>query len=165
MILYRDGMGIDVEIKGMSKKTASGIIFLSTARIVFVNEHYTKADFKSFDIPLGNIQGEKFNQPIFGANNLEVTCTPLYDMIPAPAHIKLRFNKGGCQGFLFGINKALTEVRKQLRARGELDRVYLQSIHNGTFAKTAYVDPSDPTVIYTSQPADTVNNVILFERQ
>jgi WW domain-binding protein 2 len=38
--------------------------------MVFVEKDYLKKEFKSFDIPLALMFGEKFEQPIFGSNYL-----------------------------------------------------------------------------------------------
>ena len=56
----------------------NGKLYVTTIRMVFVASNPDiNSDFCSFDIPLSNIRGEKFNQPIFGCNNLSGTCLPL----------------------------------------------------------------------------------------
>ena len=44
---------------------------MSTIRMVFINN--SGGDMQAFDLPMANISNEKFNQPIFGANNISGT--------------------------------------------------------------------------------------------
>ena len=56
----------------------NGKLYVTTIRMVFVASNPdVNSDFCSFDIPLSNVRGEQFNQPIFGCNNLSGTCLPL----------------------------------------------------------------------------------------
>ena len=45
---------------------------MSTIRMVFVTDS-GGGEMAAFDLPMANITGEKFNQPIFGANNITGT--------------------------------------------------------------------------------------------
>lgn len=63
-------MEIEIKIPSMKKVTAKGIVYLTTARMVFVNAKFQEEKFKAFDIPLAFLYGEKFQQPIFGSNYL-----------------------------------------------------------------------------------------------
>ena len=49
-----------------------GELHVSTIRMVFIN-HKGGGDMQAFDLPMANITEEKFNQPIFGANNISGT--------------------------------------------------------------------------------------------
>jgi hypothetical protein len=56
----------------------NGKLYVTTIRMVFVASNPdVNSDFCSFDIPLSNVRGEQFNQPIFGCNNLSGMCLPL----------------------------------------------------------------------------------------
>ena len=60
------------------KLSKNGKLYVTTIRMVFVASNPdVNSDFCSFDIPLSNVRGEAFNQPIFGCNNLSGTCLPL----------------------------------------------------------------------------------------
>ena len=48
-----------------------GELHVSTIRMVFIN--HSGGDMQAFDLPMANITNEKFNQPIFGANNISGT--------------------------------------------------------------------------------------------
>jgi hypothetical protein len=50
---------------------AQGELHVSTIRMVFVSN--SGGDMQAFDLPMANITNEKFNQPIFGANNISGT--------------------------------------------------------------------------------------------
>ena len=65
------------------KFKGKGELHVSTIRMVFIKDS-ASADFSAFDLPMANISNEKFNQPIFGANNMTGTvaavrppCSPL----------------------------------------------------------------------------------------
>jgi len=62
-VLERKNMEIEVKIESdnnWGKKSANGKIYMTSCRIVFVNEKFGSSDFKSFDIPLAYIFKEKF---------------------------------------------------------------------------------------------------------
>ncbi len=74
---------------------------LTSSRMVLINsKNLSKSEFKAFDLPLALTFKEKFNQPVFGANNLTGVCKPLYNMIPSDAEFKIWFMEGGCTKFL-----------------------------------------------------------------
>jgi hypothetical protein len=62
-LLERKSMEIEVKIdsnKEWGKKTGKGKVYLTSCRLVFVNEKFHSSDFKSFDIPLIYLSKEKF---------------------------------------------------------------------------------------------------------
>ena len=71
-----------------------------------------KSDFKAFDIPHALTFKEKFNQPIFGANNWTGVTKPLFGTLPADAEFKIWFMEGGCGKFNKVYRFALSEIRK-----------------------------------------------------
>merc|ERR1712060_995281 len=75
-VLGRDGVQIEVDnVRTSSGKwKADGYLFLSHVRMVFVAPKADASGLQSFDFPLAYVNGEKFNQPIFGCNNLQFTC-------------------------------------------------------------------------------------------
>jgi hypothetical protein len=170
-VLGREGVQIDVDnvlTKSGSWK-ADGYLFLSHVRMVFVAPKADASGLQSFDIPLAYVNGEKFNQPIFGCNNLSVVCFPVgADGGPngnqPPHKIKLYLKQGGC-GTLLPMLFRLLEVTRieQRRAAAatagqntqypsvSYDNV-LPEVHK--MMNTAYVDPNDPTIVYVTQPVE-----------
>ena len=69
--------GIEFTAKsGAHKFHAHGDLYVTTLRVVFVASR-ASGSFQAFDLPLATMRSEKFNQPIFGANNLSGTTPPL----------------------------------------------------------------------------------------
>ncbi|KAK3232730.1 hypothetical protein CYMTET_56935 [Cymbomonas tetramitiformis] len=69
-LLHREGLEMEVDIpSGSRKQSHRGILYVSNIRMVFVANQPTD-DFRAFDIPLVYLRKERFNQPIFGCNNL-----------------------------------------------------------------------------------------------
>jgi hypothetical protein len=135
---------------------------LTSARLVFVHK-VLGGSFTSFDMPLALMKDLDFKQPIFGSNYLQLTSKPLYNMIPDLAHVKMWFTEGGCDKFLRIFDVARKQVVTQLRAgRTHHDNTYNQQIQTGHFGGNAYHDPNDPTVVYTHQPKETLQNTQNF---
>jgi hypothetical protein len=135
---------------------------MTTLRMVFVATPAVKDrsghQFSAFDMPVSYISGEKFNQPIFGANNVSGTCAPIQEMgIQGPTTFKLTFRHGGCGTFLHSFLRLMAEARQaQARATAMAATAFTQQIVSGQFQQQAYVDPNDPSVIFVSQPAAVV---------
>lgn len=162
ILLERRGIEVAIWVKGMKKLSAKGKLFLTSARLVFVNNHLND-HFKSFDMPLALMFKLDFKQPIFGSNYLEMYCKPLYNMIPAEAYIKVWFTEGGCDKFLRIFDTARKQIREQIqRGKTYHDNTYNQQIAQGYFNNQAYHDPNDPTVVYTNQPQETFSNTQQF---
>jgi hypothetical protein len=125
----------------------------------------TNSLFKAFDIPLAYIFNEKFEQPIFGSNYIKGTVKPLFNLLPGNTHFKIWFTEGGFGTFVPGVFNLINSIKKN-NYRG-IDNKLLTSISSGTFSKTAYVDPNDPSVIYLEQPEiqNTNNNQIPNQNQ
>lgn len=105
-VLNRKGIEFEVKIPNYGKKSGKGWLVLSTARLVLVNEK--KSDLHAFDVPLAYMFGEKFHQPIFGANYYSATTKPLFaNIISGNVPFKLWFMKGGCGKFLTAVKQVL----------------------------------------------------------
>ena len=122
-------------------------MILTTARIVCLNNK--NSAFKAFDLPLALTYNESFEQPIFGANYIKGTCKPLLNL-PGDVNFKIWFMEGGCGTFAPAYLKMVYTMRKN-RNRG-IDQNMQRNIANGSYSKTAYVDPNDPSIIYLEQP-------------
>jgi WW domain-binding protein 2 len=131
-------------------------VILTTCRIVAVNKDTTSL-FKSFDIPLGFLIKEEFKQPIFGANYIGGICKPLFNILPGDIKFKIWFMEGGCGTFAPAFLNMVHSMRKN-QNRG-IDQKMMNVIVSGQFAKTAYIDPNDPSVIFLEQPDIPNQNV------
>ena len=112
-VLSRGGVSFHAKAgRGGPKVEGSGTIYLSTLRMVFVSDRASS----SFDVPLATLYSEKFNQPIFGANNLTGTSPPL-DLPPERDHYTwcIKFNNGGVGTFLPFFFRLLQEMRMRMQ--------------------------------------------------
>jgi len=155
-ILKRDSIKFKCKFAQGGKLTAKGVFFLSSERIVFVaTSNSCRVDFRSFEIPLRSLKREKFEQPIFGANYLAGEVGPSNDLGSAPlggapAKFSLTFYSGGCQTFLHLFFQMMAEVRQLEAAYATSNAV--PSFDHQACVSMAYVDPSDPSVLYLAQP-------------
>lgn len=109
-----------------------------------------QSPFKSFDIPLGLLKEEGFKQPIFGSNYITGVCKPLFNILPGDVKFKIWFMQGGCGTFVPAFLNMVNSLRKN-QNKGH-DHKLMNTIIAGQFAKTAYIDPNDPSVIFLEQP-------------
>ncbi len=124
-------------------------MILTTCRIVVVLNDQS-GPFKSFDVPLGMLKSEEFCQPIFGSNYITGVCKPLFNILPGDTKFKIWFQNGGCGTFVPAFLNMVNSLRKN-NNRGH-DNKMMNAISQGKFAKTAYIDPNDPSVIFLEQP-------------
>eukprot|EP00928_Gymnodinium_smaydae_P063541 TRINITY_DN47096_c0_g1_i1.p1 TRINITY_DN47096_c0_g1~~TRINITY_DN47096_c0_g1_i1.p1 ORF type:complete len:212 (-),score=48.15 TRINITY_DN47096_c0_g1_i1:64-699(-) len=155
-VLKRDGIDFECELRPGGKLWGRGVFFLSSKRIVFVaTGKANRADFKSFEVNLATLDNPKFNQPIFGANYLSGIASPSATSESAfgPTQFSLTFNNGGCGTFLNSFYQLLSEVQ----ANSESQQL-TQAAQEGRLNQVAFVDPSDPSVLYLSQPSAAPNS-------
>lgn len=157
-IMNRGGVSFEMKVKKGNKYSGKGEVILTTCRLVCVNSD-TKSLFKSFDLPLALIYSEKFTQPIFGSNYLGGYCKPLMNILPGDVEFYIYFTEGGVGTFIPSVMSIIANVRKN-NNKGP-DEKMLNNISTGIFAKTAYIDPNDPSKIYLEQPKQEkkVNNI------
>ena len=152
ILCERKGMEAEVKVKGMSKLGGKGKVYLTSARLIFVNKSYKKSKFKAIDMPVAMMRDFKFKQPIFGSNYLQFEVKPLFQLLPDIAKIKLWFTHGGCDRFLRIFETVSKDVHRQ-RKEGKLSKNMQKNWENGMFNKNkGFQDPSDPTTIFTTQP-------------
>ena len=161
MVLVRKDIEAEISLENKTKYKGKGKLFLTTVRMVFVNEKNN--DMISFDVPIDLMTNEKFNQPIFGANYISGKVSPLYDLIPCPGSFKFWFMSGGTGTFLPMFYNIIEQIRKR-RSSGHHgpDPRFVEYVANGNLQRVAYVDPDDPSVIFIEQPrapAPSQNNV------
>ena len=127
-----------------------------------------KARCETFEMPFRGLWEEKLNQPIFSANNLTATMQ-YYDGQPftGTLSIKLIFREGGVGTFLPVFNNVLraTRVQLDLERREGANATPIAAASDNTSVQDympngsdAFVDPQDPSRIYTSQPAVSIDN-------
>ncbi|CDJ42121.1 hypothetical protein, conserved [Eimeria tenella] len=149
--LRRDNIGFRLRGPGANLK-GSGCFFLSSSRIVFLRAGKVEShgsSFSSCELPLHLMQQAQFKQPIFGANYLEGQVHPKQEAenpIQGTSTFTLTFNAGGCGTFI----NVFFRLWKNALSHQQPDNSLLQQLHLG--AGAAFVDPSDPSVVYVTQP-------------
>ena len=114
------------------------------------------------------IEKEAFKQPIFGANYLDIVVAPVPGRgLQNPTKLTLTFNQGGANTFL----RIFFELMGRVHAERSAQAAYAAAIAAGMQqhqppsalapqaiqgylqdVARAYVDPSDPSTIYLTQP-------------
>lgn len=110
-------------------------------------------DFYSFDLPILNLFNEKVEMPIFGNNYLKGSSTPYQDLLPGNSHFKMYFNGGNSHTFISMLSKIIQEVRRanQMHQPFQNSQFY-HDVRSGKFNFNAFVNPNDPSKLYTEQP-------------
>eukprot|EP00250_Pteridium_aquilinum_P011260 c19943_g1_i2 orf=188-844(-) len=154
--------------------SAKGTIYVSNIRIIFV-ANKPAGGFYAFDMPLLYIHEEKFNQPIFFANNISGKVHPVipedeHRALYSPHSFKIIFKEGGCGTFVplfFNLLKFTRQYPPQTN-QSQFQQTPQQAnsyVYTDPFPtappptdeiiRQAYVDPNDPTKIYLQQPYDS----------
>lgn len=149
---------------------------MSNVRLVFVADKPDPSGLAGFDLPLVYIGTEKLSQPIFGCNALCGSCFPAVEgggpsgSLP-PHAFKVLFKNGG-MGTLYPMFYALRQraLRADAAARAsaaaaahapaadaaaaapsplDKERAEVEALQ-----RKAFVDPSDPSTVYLTQPVD-----------
>ena len=154
ILLHRDCVELRVDglaqcgVTGLTEAvTSRGRLFLSTVRLVFVPE-VPAPPFCAFDLPLLYIRGERFLQPIFGANYLQGVCLSVVgggvNAVSPPHAWSLTFKEGGCGTFVPLFLDTLAAARRAGEAPpgADVEMVDLRS--------SAYMDPNDPSQLFVS---------------
>ena len=153
-LLERKDVAIECEVKDLGTfRAKNGRIILTTLRIVFVRDvedsRASSADnFRSFEIPIAYISKERFVQPIFGANYLQGQVS---EFQIGPSRFYLYFNNGGVNTFLKLLSQLIAVHRK---GSMEPNSSFVRRAKAGDVARGAFVDPSDPSTVFLSQPKE-----------
>ncbi|KAH7433908.1 hypothetical protein KP509_07G091900 [Ceratopteris richardii] len=118
-------------------------------------------------MPLLYIHEERFNQPIFHANNFTGKVHPVipegeHRALFSPHSFKIIFKEGGCGTFvpLFtNLMKFIRQYSPQTNQPDSQQHVYSDPFPSAPppaeeIVRQAYVDPNDPSKIYIQQPFD-----------
>jgi hypothetical protein len=156
--------GVDIAIDGLrtanGKWSASGTLWLTDVRLVFVAPAANADGLQAFDFPLAYITHDKFNQPIFACNNLAGKVWPATGgggpagTLP-PHEYKLYFKEGGVGTLLPLYYRLVSQARLTLQRTGapaQANAVPSAPQAPQSLAATALVDPSDPSKIFLTQP-------------
>ena len=131
------------------KFSASGTLYLSTLRLVVVCK--PGSSFAGFDLPLATMEKERFNQPIFGANNMTGVNPPL-DGTTLTAEIKwcVAFHHGGVGTFLPFFFRLIQDMRSRMSQQQQAAPQPMNEAQVQSMVQGAFIDPSDPTTLYVA---------------
>ncbi|KAA8499120.1 Postacrosomal sheath WW domain-binding protein [Porphyridium purpureum] len=156
---------VECELKDATGKWKSvkGELYLTSLRLAFVTDpkELPKSRFISIEFPLQGIWDEALNQPIFGCNNVSGT-SQYYEDQPFDGTLmfKLYFLHGGVGTFVPRLNFALQQVRASMQQSGQVytDSPVISAGSLDDLQRSAFVDPSDPSVVYTMSNQPRVPN-------
>lgn len=149
--LQRSGVTLQMDTTG-GKLKAGGRIFLTSLRLCFVPHApvaFAGGVVAAVDLPLQGISKEDFKLPILGANYLQGVIAPVPGRgLTAPTQWYVTFNDGGCGTFL----NVFWPVMGAIKDAAVRDRFFANA-SSFIAEQAAYVDPSDTSVLYITQPA------------
>jgi hypothetical protein len=159
--------GVEIALDGLrtatGKWSATGTLWLTDVRLVFIAPSANADGLQAFDLPLAYITHDKFNQPIFGCNHLSGRVWPATEgggpagTLP-PHQYKLYFKEGGVGTLLPLYYRFVGDARvaaQRLSASSppsspSAPQAPPQALQR--LVATALVDPSDPSKIFLTQP-------------
>ncbi|KAF8063821.1 satP [Scenedesmus sp. PABB004] len=156
------GFELDAVQTASGKWSATGCLYLSNVRVVFVADKADASGLAGFDMPLVYIDREKLNQPIFGCNNLAGRVWPAADgggpggSLP-PHAFKVLFKAGGI-GTFYPLFYALGQRARAAAAApprpptAPPPSAAAEAAAVQELAHKAFVDPNDPSTVYLSAP-------------
>ncbi|KAL3691918.1 hypothetical protein R1sor_005569 [Riccia sorocarpa] len=166
-VLTRDSVEIQVENVPDApggKFVAKGALTISNVRIVFVADKPV-GNLAAFDLPLLYIHEEKFNQPIFFANNLTGKSHPVVPEGENPSlygvyNFKILFREGGVGTFVplfFNLLRTVRGTNSEAvqPAVPPVDPLPSEQAPVDEMIRHAYMDPNDPTKLYLQQPFES----------
>eukprot|EP01024_Parvocaulis_polyphysoides_P050418 TRINITY_DN4907_c0_g3_i1.p1 TRINITY_DN4907_c0_g3~~TRINITY_DN4907_c0_g3_i1.p1 ORF type:complete len:232 (-),score=35.73 TRINITY_DN4907_c0_g3_i1:448-1107(-) len=165
ILLRREGINIDLNgvATNSGKWQTRGVLYLTDVRLIFVAAKTDAASgLAGFDFPLVYLKDVKFNQPIFGANNLSGQVWPAIEGggpagVYPPHGFILYFKEGGVGTFLPLFFRGLEHARNSFRRTNQQQQQQQQQQSQQDYdnmTATAFVDPNDPTHVYVTQPVD-----------
>mmetsp|Transcript_41303 Transcript_41303/g.54291 ORF Transcript_41303/g.54291 Transcript_41303/m.54291 type:complete len:190 (-) Transcript_41303:303-872(-) len=150
-LLMRTRIHFRVDIPG-SRYSANGKMLLTTDRLIFVADRpplQNGISFQGYDIPLACVFEEKFNQPIFGANNITGKISEPAGMEAMEVGFKISFNNGGCMTFLQNFFTVLQHARNTVQNASAVPSAPIDpSVSDVPYATVVSVDSSDPSMVF-----------------
>ncbi|CAM9303666.1 unnamed protein product [Heterosigma akashiwo] len=162
-LMMRTKIHFKVNIQGSGRYRAHGKMLMTTDRLVFVAENppfQNGISFQGYDLPLVYMSNERFNQPIFGANNLTGTVNEPAGTGNLEVDFKISFNNGGCMTFLQNFFSTLGHIRSRNLAQATAipSAAVVAEAEGGNnnppgssqvpYATMVQVDPADPSVVF-----------------
>lgn len=151
LILRREGITLDATIDGEQYRLR-GFAVLSNLRIVFVATE--PASISAVDLPLAHLREERFNQPIFGCNNITGVTAPIAGgNVRSDIRWQLSFREGGVGTWLPWFFCCIKQMRRHMAAlaAGQAPDMPAPSAQA---LRQAYVDPADPSKLFVVEEED-----------
>ncbi|KAH8583085.1 arabinogalactan [Cryptosporidium sp. chipmunk genotype I] len=132
-----------------------GDVFVTNKRIILIRSKLSTnalSNFVSLCIPLKNVYDLEFKQPVLLASYLEGFVKPCNNSIyPLSGDSKwwISFHKGGCATFVRSFYKIYLKATREAITEEDFENEYNRS--NSSSSNIAYIDKTDPTVIYIQE--------------
>ncbi|KAJ1611537.1 hypothetical protein OIY81_1692 [Cryptosporidium canis] len=127
-----------------------GDAFVTNKRLILIRNKHSSglSNFVSLCIPLQNVYDLEFKQPVLLASYLEGFVKPCSDSVyPLSGDSKwwISFHKGGCATFVRSFYKIFLKATIQKVSNDS------EGEYNKNDGNVAYIDKTDPTVIYIQE--------------
>lgn len=139
IILIYQGVYGNLRLENNLMIRATGTLFLTNARIVFVNSIFSQRQF-NFALHLNLISRERTVFISSAHTYYEGTITPYANYMPAPGTFKFEMTQDP-RPFLNHVTNFLQQVRTSQPG-------YTPMQNFPSLSNSAYVDPNDPDIIY-----------------
>ena len=148
LLVRREGITFAGTVNG-ERLRLRGFAVLSNLRIVFVSKE--PSAIYAIDLPLANTREERFNQPIFGANNITGVTAPISGgNLRAEIAWTLEFREGGVGTWLPWFFTSLKVMRRHLEQQAAAGSPAPPPMPSAGSMRHAFVDPADPSKLYVS---------------
>ncbi|KAL3127383.1 PH domain containing protein [Cryptosporidium hominis] len=130
-----------------------GDVFVTNKRVILIRSKLSTnalSNFVSLCIPLKNVYDLEFKQPVLLASYLEGFVKPCNNSTyPLSGNSKwwISFHKGGCATFVRSFYKIYLKATKDSITEEDLEDEY----DRRNSSNIAYIDKTDPTVIYIQE--------------
>lgn len=144
-LIRREGVECELRSSSYGKLSGTGVVFLTNQRMVFHSKaSNSRSNFMGFQVRLQEMESLKFHQPVFGSNYLEgLSCSENFR-----DPWKIWFKSGGCGTFLPALSNSIQLCSTSYQTFNNS----VQVIPAFDAKVIAYIDPNDPSVVYTQQP-------------
>ena len=173
-LLRREGVDLTVKDSGLPSGGLFSVrctLYLTTARLAFVPDKPAAGGaVAAVDVPLQGLRGDPdFVQPILGANYLSLAVAPVPGrglrgdgggrrggVYNGTVPVRATFTHGGCATFLHYFWRLVERYRvADVQSREAALAALAAPRDSGSSEASAFFDPSDPSVVYLTQPSWT----------